>query len=140
MTCLACGVLLYRLEADGPRLLLLRNASNGQWGFPKGRREQHDIHEVGTALREVHEETGYVGIVLHPEFRRTLEYRVRGADGGYDKRVTYFLARAPAQPPQLSGEHSETLWATPAQAAACLNFGQQRDLALAAFAAAVAAG
>ena len=140
MTCLAAGILLYRRAPEGPRLLLLRNAHSGQWGFPKGRRDPGDTHEVANAAREIEEETGYADLALDPAFRREIDYLVRAPDGGYDKRVVYFLAEAPGREPRLSPEHSEALWATPAQAADLLRFGQQQDLARAAFEAARARG
>lgn len=130
MTVLATGIILYRLLPDGPRLLLLRNRDNGHWGFPKGRREDDDEHEVATALREVAEETGYAALRLDPDWRRELEYVVRGtSDDGRRKRVTYFLALAPAHEPALSPEHDAHDWADAAQADALLPFGQLRDLA-----------
>lgn len=139
MTVLATGIILYRLHADGPRLLLLRNRDNGHWGFPKGRREDGDPHEVATALREVAEETGYAGVTLDPDWRREVGYVVRGtADHGRRKRVTYFMAPAPAHEPALSPEHDAHAWADAAEADVLLPFGQLRDLAREALAAAAA--
>src|SRR5262245_30470168 len=95
MTILASGIILYRREGRDARLLLLRNRGTGQWGFPKGRRDAGDRHEVHTALREVLEETGYERVQLHPDFRIELAYVVRDPAAPYPKRVTYFLAEAP---------------------------------------------
>ncbi len=132
MTVLASGIILYRppTPREDPRLLLLRNADNGNWGFPKGRRDPDDAHELVTAFREVREETGYDELDLHPLFRRTIEYRVEGTeDDGRWKRVVYFLACAPAPEPVLSPEHAEHLWADRAALYDLLAFGQLRDLA-----------
>jgi 8-oxo-dGTP pyrophosphatase MutT (NUDIX family) len=133
MTVLASGILLYRpaTVADEPHLLLLRNRDNGQWGFPKGRRESEDAHEVATAMREVLEETGYQGLVLHPTFRCCLKYQTNGGatqDGW--KRSVYFLARAPATDPVLSVEHSEFEWANRRLLSERLAHGQLCDMAL----------
>jgi 8-oxo-dGTP pyrophosphatase MutT (NUDIX family) len=132
MTVLASGILLYRpaTRVDDARILLLRNRDNGQWGFPKGRRDPDDAHEIVTAIREVREETAYEGLVLHPTFRRSIEYRVEGTeDNGRWKRVAYFLARAPAHEPILSAEHSEFSWSDRQTLYERLAYGQLRDLA-----------
>ena len=139
MTTLASGIILYRREGTAVRLLLLRNRDTGNWGFPKGRRDEADAHEVHTALREVCEETGYDGVALHPEFRVEMTYQVRGAQP-YPKRVTYFLAEAPAREPALSEEHDRLHWAAAHEIDQLLLHGQLRDLARAALAAAGAPG
>ena len=131
MTSLASGIILYRrgTPSQSLRVLLLRNRRSGHWGFPKGRRDSLDPHEVATALRELAEETGYTGIALHPGFRAEIDYLVRqGEDEPYAKRVVYFLAEAPAAEPVLSPEHDAALWADATTAAARLQFGQLRDL------------
>ena len=139
MTTLASGIILYRREGTAVRLLLLRNRDTGHWGFPKGRRDAADAHEVHTALREVHEETGYETVSLDPAFRVELSYLVRG-DQPYAKRVTYFLAEAPAREPALSEEHDRLHWAAADEIDQLLQHGQLRDLARTALAAAGAAG
>jgi len=142
MTTLASGIILYRRDhregGPGARILLLRNRDNGHWGFAKGRRDAADAHEVHTALREVQEETGYTGLVLHAEFRAELFYLVRDPRNPYPKRVTYFLAEAPAHEPVLSAEHDQAAWAEAEEAERMLSHGQMRDLARAAFAALLA--
>lgn len=138
MTTLASGIILYRREAAGARLLLLRNRDSGHWGFPKGRRDADDAHEVHTALRELREETGWSEVALHPGFRVELSYLVRDPAAPYPKRVTYFLAEAPAGEPELSEEHDRAAWAAPPEAEQLLLHGQMKDLARAAFAAILA--
>jgi 8-oxo-dGTP pyrophosphatase MutT (NUDIX family) len=132
MTVLASGIILYRAPTRlvEPTLLLLRNADNGQWGFPKGRRDPQDSHELVTAVREVREETGYTDLSIHLSFRRTLEYRVEGAeDHGRRKRVVYFMAPAPEIEPVLSAEHDGILWADYRKLQTAFAYGQLRDLA-----------
>lgn len=140
MTTLASGIILFRREGAAARLLLLRNRDSGHWGFPKGRRDPSDAHEVHTALRELREETGYDAVVLHPGFRVELSYLVRTAPAPYSKRVTYFLAEAPAREPDLSAEHDRAAWATPAEVEMLLAHMQMKDLARAAFAVVLGAG
>lgn len=132
MTVLASGIILYRAGTprQEPTLLLLHNGATGHWGFPKGRRDDSDAHEVATALREVQEETGYADLTLHPAFRCSIEYVVRGSDDeGRSKRVVYFLAEAPPGDPQLSVEHDAFRWADARELAELLAFAQLRDLA-----------
>lgn len=134
MTVLATGIILYRHPSSGPLLLLLRNRDNGHWGFPKGRRDTDDAHEVATAQRELREETGYGPLELDPGYRQEVDYVVHGtADAGRRKRVVYFLACAPDTPPTLSAEHADYTWADPEQADQLLRYGQLRDLACSAF-------
>ena len=131
MTVQASGVILYRVLDGVPRVLLLRNRDNGMWGFPKGRKDPADAHEVATALREVTEETGYSGLALDPRFREVVEYLSRGsADEGKRKRVTYFLAEAPAHEPALSDEHVEARWADRAGVREAIAYEHLRELAL----------
>jgi bis(5'-nucleosidyl)-tetraphosphatase len=139
MTTLASGIILYRLQGPDARLLLLRHRDTGHWGFPKGRRDATDAHEVHTALREVLEETGYERLALHPGFRVELAYLVRDPANPYPKRVTYFLAEAPAEEPRLSDEHDGALWASAQEAEMLLGHGQLKDLARTALAVALAA-
>jgi 8-oxo-dGTP pyrophosphatase MutT (NUDIX family) len=129
MTCLASGIILYRRDGAGLRLLVLRNSEHGAWGFAKGRRHDGDAHEVENALREVHEETGYADLALHPGFRAEVDYVVRDESGDYGKRVVYFLAEAPSAEPNLSHEHEEALWIAADAIDGTLPYGQLRDLA-----------
>lgn len=108
----AAGAILYRTGSDGPKLLLLRNARHGTWGFPKGHLERGEGENDG-ALREVAEETGWTGIEPLEGFRRELVYPVDVDGCRRIKRVALLLAEAPDQPPVLSTEHDELAWAGP---------------------------
>jgi 8-oxo-dGTP pyrophosphatase MutT (NUDIX family) len=55
------GILLTRLDSDGPRFLLLCGRESDIWSFPKGHPEDCDRGApLRTAVRETYEETGYV--------------------------------------------------------------------------------
>jgi 8-oxo-dGTP pyrophosphatase MutT (NUDIX family) len=140
MTTLASGIILYRREGGSARLLLLRSRDNGHWGFPKGRRDDGDAHEVDTALRELAEETGYGAVALHPGFRAELSYVANDPVAPYPKRVTYFLAEAPPAEPRLSAEHDEARWASAEEAERLLRHAPLRELARTAVATALANG
>ncbi len=113
---LAAGILLYQVRDGEPWLLLMRNRGARHWGYPKGRRDPADDHEVANARREVEEETGVTGLALHPEFRHVVAYTLRALDDPTKlvyKRVTYFLAAAPSSDFVLSEEHDDARWVAP---------------------------
>ena len=115
----AAGFFLYRLARDGqPEFLLLKNAKRGDWGVPKGHKDEEDANLKATAQRELLEETGLADIAIIEGFECVMEYAARRASGGpeYSKRVTYFLARLERGTPKLSSEHSELRWAGAADA------------------------
>lgn len=56
------------------RVLLVQDAKTQKWGFPKGHRENYDIDDIQTSIREVAEETGIQSnsyIIQEPGFRIT---------------------------------------------------------------------
>lgn len=56
------------------RVLLVQDAKTHKWGFPKGHREEIDMDDLQTAIREVKEETGITPdqyTVHEPAFRIT---------------------------------------------------------------------
>lgn len=104
---LAAGILLWQRQAEGPRLLLLRNARHQSWGFAKGHLKSGE-DAVAAALRETREETGVAleAQDLLPDFADTSIYKVkRGL-----KRVFLFLAANPSPEVQLSKEHDDCGW------------------------------
>lgn len=58
----SAGGVVYRLEADVPRFLLIRD-SYANWGFPKGHVEAGE-RPAEAAMREVREETGLADLAL----------------------------------------------------------------------------
>lgn len=134
---LAAGIVLYRLRDGEPWLLLMRNAGAKHWSFPKGRREARDRHEVDNARREVEEETGVRDVELDPTFRRVVAYTLPSLDGSpepVDKRVTYFLGRAPIGEVTLSDEHDDARWVSHDVARRLLTHRSLADVAEAALA------
>ncbi len=67
-----CGFIVYRLDDDGQKYLLLYQKESKTWSFPKGHMEPCET-EMQTALRELYEETGIVADPV-PGFRKELTY------------------------------------------------------------------
>lgn len=122
----AAGTILYRVGPGGPEFLLLRSASHGSWGFPKGLLEPGEGAREGAA-REVLEETGLVPRALHPGFRETARYSVAGPTGPCSKTVTYFLAETQGQE-RRSPEHDDHRWLDAPRAQELLAFENLRSL------------
>lgn len=124
----AAGVLVE--DPEGRVLLLMR--SDGFWDIPGGMAEPHDSGPLGTAMRELLEETGYNGAL---EFQSELDtdgtvfyedaYHGNSFDElggrysgpchpqplGWKTRYVAFCMRAPkAFTPKLSREHQAFEW------------------------------
>ena len=106
----SAGVIVFRDGHAGREYLLLRSASGGHWGFPKGRVEPGE-DEIAAALRELHEEAG-ITVEIVPGFREVLHYEFARGSKNLHKEVVYFLGRARSFVVKLSGEHLDYLWAS----------------------------
>jgi 8-oxo-dGTP pyrophosphatase MutT (NUDIX family) len=129
---LAAGALLFRKVKGEILFLLLQNARQGAWGFPKGHAEDQETPE-DCARREILEETSLDILRFEPHFREVLHYHVPPAvraDGGgdYDKKVVYFLASAPDGNIEVSAEHKDFKWVNPEEANNLLSFEDLRKL------------
>lgn len=106
----SAGVIVFRDGPAGREYLLLRSASGGHWGFPKGRVEPGE-DEAEAALRELHEEAG-ISVEILPGFREVIDYEFARGSRNLHKEVVYFLGRARSFTVTLSGEHLDYLWAS----------------------------
>ncbi|MBI3819162.1 MAG: NUDIX domain-containing protein [Planctomycetes bacterium] len=130
---LAAGVLIMRNDGASDRILLLRNRTRGDWGFPKGHSDPGE-DDYATARRELAEETGIVEFELEPDFRFVSTYVLpAGRNRGRRKRVTYYLARVKTDILQLSREHDQAVWATRAEVEQRLPYGELANIAREAF-------
>ncbi|MCX8103700.1 MAG: bis(5'-nucleosyl)-tetraphosphatase [Candidatus Bipolaricaulota bacterium] len=106
----SAGVIVFRDGPAGREYLLLRSASGGHWGFPKGRVEP-DEDEMNAALRELQEEAD-IAVEIVPGFREIIDYEFARGSKNLRKEVVYFLGRARSFTVKLSGEHLDYLWAS----------------------------
>ncbi|MCS7197738.1 MAG: bis(5'-nucleosyl)-tetraphosphatase [Candidatus Bipolaricaulota bacterium] len=122
----SAGVIVFRDGPAGREYLLLRSASGGHWGFPKGRVES-DEDEATAALRELHEETG-IAVEILPGFREVIRYEFTRGLRNFSKEAIYFLGRARSSAVRLSGEHCEYLWASYERTRQRLSFENAQEL------------
>ncbi|MEO7124823.1 MAG: NUDIX hydrolase [Nakamurella sp.] len=97
----SAGGLVVRVEGGQAQVALIGRARRGgklRWSMPKGHVEQGETLEQ-TAVREVREETGIVGIVVAP--LGSLSYTFTADGKQIRKRVHHFLMDA------VSGELSD---------------------------------
>lgn len=101
----SCGVIPYRMGADGPEFLLVLQR-NYCWSIPKGHMEAFET-ERETALRELSEETGLTA-KLRGDFRDMVEYPMAN---GCRKQVVLFLGEAAGEIRLEPGELLKYRWA-----------------------------
>jgi 8-oxo-dGTP pyrophosphatase MutT (NUDIX family) len=122
----SAGVIVFRDGPAGREYLLLRSASGGYWGFPKGRVEP-DEDEVKAALRELHEEAG-ITVEILPSFREVIHYEFSRGSTLFPKEVIYFVGRARSSDVKLSGEHLDFLWTSYARTRQRLSYENAQEL------------
>ena len=119
----SCGAVLYRNQ-DELRVLLIKQARNGNWSFPKGHVEEGET-EIETAVREVREE---VGLEIEPVsgFRETITYNPKA---NVKKDVVYFVSRSQSPIVKLQKEEvSDYKWLRPREAFKTLTFKNDKDV------------
>ena len=119
----SCGCVIFR-SAEELRVLIIKQARNGNWSFPKGHVEEGET-EVQTASREVFEE---VGLKITPKegFRETIHYNPRP---NVNKDVVYFVAMSKISRIRLQKEEvSDYKWVRPEQAFKILSFVNDKEV------------
>ncbi|MBE6788077.1 MAG: NUDIX domain-containing protein [Ruminococcaceae bacterium] len=119
----SCGSVLYR-NNDELRILVIKQARNGNWSFPKGHVENGET-EIETAVREVKEE---VGISVQPldGFREVICYNPRS---NIQKEVVYFVSLSPSPTVKIQKEEvSDYKWVRPNHALKTLTFKNDREV------------
>jgi 8-oxo-dGTP pyrophosphatase MutT (NUDIX family) len=92
------------LAAPGDRVLLLFHRKLGRWLQPGGHAEPGETTGEAVALREAAEETGILGLALHPAAPRPLDVDVhdipaRGAEPAHQHLDLRYLVLAPTLAP-----------------------------------------
>jgi 8-oxo-dGTP pyrophosphatase MutT (NUDIX family) len=88
---ISAGGIVYRKRGNTVEIQMIRDRF-GKVAFPKGKMEPGETIEQ-TALREIGEETGIVGVIRQP--LETVRYRYVSSEAGVvDKEVHYFLVEA----------------------------------------------
>ena len=120
----SCGAVIFRKDANGWNVLLIRHARGKHISYPKGHMEAGET-EHETALREIREEVG-LDVTLLDGFRMADEYPLPEKPG-VTKRVVYYLAESAHAPlvPQ-PGEVVSAAWMTYDEAMARFQFDLQR--------------
>ena len=110
----SCGVVLFNEQ----KVLLLQYATGqkegewdlqGHWDFPKGHVDKGET-EIGTATRELEEETGIKNIILLDNIRKTINYKIQKRDRKISKEVVFFIATTVETEINLSHEHVDYGW------------------------------
>ena len=83
----SCGAVIFRKDADGWNVLLIRHARGKHISFPKGHMEPGEL-ESQTAEREVFEETG-IRVKVDRRYRAENRYNIRS---DIQKLVVIFAA------------------------------------------------
>lgn len=120
----AAGFVIVHGSGTDRRYLLLRNARHGTWGFPKGHQDGAES-DIGTAVRELVEETGIRRFRPLPGFRRAIDYRLPDGDA---KTTIYYVARVEDRACTRSDEHDAAEWVTAAGAVERLQFDTLHQL------------
>lgn len=117
----AAGGVVWRLQATGPEVAVIRRERYRDWTLPKGKLEP-DESELLAAIREVREEIGAEVAVS-----RSLDhvrYRVDGAV----KTVAFWVMRYVGGEFERSAEIDELKWLTPEVAASRLSYKMDRSV------------
>ncbi|MBO0677273.1 NUDIX hydrolase [Mycolicibacterium sp. S2-37] len=88
-TVLAAGAVLWRTGPDGVEVAVIHRPRYDDWSLPKGKVDPGETEPV-TAVREVHEETGYAAALG----RRLPSVSYPLGDGLEKKKVKYWAARS----------------------------------------------
>jgi 8-oxo-dGTP pyrophosphatase MutT (NUDIX family) len=111
----SAGIVVYRTTQAGEIEYLLLCYTAGHWDFPKGKIEPGE-NKQEAALRELHEETGLIGII-QPGFTHQFGYNFTDYDGDKAHKIVYFfIGTINKSSVVLSDEHTDYVWLTYDQA------------------------
>lgn len=125
----SCGLVVFNTN----KILLLKYSTNdaqgegGHWDFPKGHVEPNET-EIGTALRELEEETGISKVKIITGFRYSINYTFFRKSEPIPKEVIFFLASTVEIKVILSHEHIDYAWLDFEEALVKLTYGNARKV------------
>ena len=120
----SCGAVIFKMEDDRCKYLLIKNKRSAHWGFPKGHIEDGE-NEYETAEREVFEETG-LSIKILPHFAAKSEYSIQGR---VEKTVTIFVAQCTSETVKMQEEEiDDASWCSYEKALSMLKFDNDRSI------------
>jgi len=123
----SAGGVVVRMDG-GVEVCLIRPMGRSVWGLPKGGVEEGETLEQ-TALREVAEETGLVGVVEQPLGSIDYSFYSRVQGGRVHKTVHYFLVRATGGDTALHDhEVSVARWVRLGQALRLMTYPNEREM------------
>ena len=128
----SAGAIIFRLEDEQPKYLLLHYPSSTQtkkeyWDLPKGHVEAGETEEE-TVRREVQEETGLADINVYDGFRETIHYWFRFEKKTISKTVIFYLAQTSQQEVEISSEHIGYQWLSYEEALQELTYENARQV------------
>jgi 8-oxo-dGTP pyrophosphatase MutT (NUDIX family) len=124
---ISAGGVVYRLTADGPVFLLIRD-SYRNWGFPKGHVESEE-DQARAAAREVAEESGLAGLVGRGRLE-AIDWTFRFRGRLIHKTCHFFLFECPAGEPTPQAEEGITAcrWLGLEEALRVLSYANAREV------------
>lgn len=124
------GIIPASQHTDGTwRFLVVKQADNEKWGFPKGHPEEGETAEE-TALRELREETGITDCTILACGPFSEHYIKPNKDGSYrNKTVTYFVGFTSNPATTLQQEEiADSAWLSASDALARLTYAESKEI------------
>lgn len=116
----SAGAFIYRKNASGIELLLLKRKGSDAYDLPKGHLEKGESAEQA-AIREIKEETGLDAAFL-PYFQVSTHYMFTRKKKRISKNVKFFISTAQGGRVIISDEHRGYKWCNIHKAAALLKY------------------
>jgi len=118
----AAGGIIWKKDGDQKKLAIVHRHKYDDWSLPKGKVDPKEDWEKA-ALREVMEETGYVGKIK--KFAGSITYLL----GGRPKVVLFWHMKVKNHKPQkMNGEVDEVRWLTVEEASKLIDYKEEIHL------------
>src|SRR5437763_1830132 len=111
----AAGAVLWRRAGGSAEVAVVHRPRYDDWSLPKGKLDPGETIEA-TAVREVHEETGFRSVLGRYLTRTAYPVPSRNGSGSVPKTVDYFAAKAVSGAFEPNHEVDELRWLSPTDA------------------------